>query len=129
MGLMGPLYIYFMVVSLVFCGTTNSGDGCVSDSFSCSWDSLFSSYLFLDVRVYVLSYCILFCPVGLESLGGLFFTEEEMEEEWIWWREEKITHVYVCMCVCMHMLRRAEGGESGQDVSYERRIYFQFKIF
>jgi hypothetical protein len=52
-----------------------------------------------------------------------------MEEEWIWWREEKITHVYVCMCVCMHMLRRAEGGESGQDVSYERRIYFQFKIF
>lgn len=35
----------------------------------------------LNIRAVALSYHILFCPVELLSLGGLLFSEEEMEGE------------------------------------------------
>lgn len=64
----------------------------------CMWDSqqweqmylwlfclllgLFSSHWVTWMRSFALSYCILYCPVWLLSLRGLFFSEEEMEGEW-----------------------------------------------
>ena len=33
----------------------------------------------LNVITFALSYCALFCPVWLLSLGGLLFSEEKME--------------------------------------------------
>lgn len=54
------------------------------------------------MKVLASSYCILCCPVGLLSLRGLLFSEEEMERGWIWargkvcegnqeeWREGKL---------------------------------------
>lgn len=63
---------------------------------------------------FALSYCILFCPVWLLSISGLFLLEEEKEWEWIWGSEEV-----------------GEVGQSGGrgnyslNVLHERRIYFQ----
>lgn len=64
--------------------TSNSGSGCVSNSFACSWDSSFYwvALYILDMRASALYYGILFFPVWLSSLEGLFFSEEEMKE-WI----------------------------------------------
>lgn len=35
----------------------------------------------LHMSCFALSYCVLFCPACLSSLGGRLFSEEEMEEE------------------------------------------------
>jgi hypothetical protein len=48
------------------------------------------------------------------SLEGLAVSEEETEEEWVFWRG----WVWVAG-------RRGGGGEPGQGVLYKRRIYFQ----
>lgn len=39
-------------------------------------------------ELFALSYCILFCPIWLLFVGGLLSSEEEMEGQWIWGREE-----------------------------------------
>lgn len=59
---------------------------CVSDSLACSCDSssfvaVFSNFC---VRVFALSYCVLFCYVWLLCLGFCYFSEEEIEVGEIW---------------------------------------------
>lgn len=56
------------------------------------------------MRAFVLSHCVLFCPILLSYLGSLLFSEEDMEEQWVWGRE------------------KVEGGETAQDALYERRL-------
>lgn len=41
------------------------------------------------METFALSYCMLFCPVWLFSLGYLFFSEEQTEGKQIWGRGEE----------------------------------------
>lgn len=48
---------------------------------------LLSCLVQTQYEVYCLLFCILFGLLRLSTLGGLFFSEEEMEQgEWIWGR-------------------------------------------
>lgn len=63
-----------MTVSLVFCGTLNSGSGCISEFFVCCWDS-FAPIGWpcpAEYEDFCLSY-ISFCLLWVISLGSLFF--------------------------------------------------------
>lgn len=66
------------------------------------------------MRVFALAYCILFCPVWLSSLGGLLFSEEARKGDLGERRGGGRT-------------RRSGRRETGWNVLYERRIYFQQK--
>lgn len=79
-------------------------------SFSC-WIALSS----LDVRTFVLSYCLVFCCVWLLFLGGLtLFRRNIWKNEWIWVRGEQ------------RWLGIMEGGEPVVFVFlYETKVYFQ----
>lgn len=67
------MYIYVRTVSLVV--FSNSGNGCVLYSFTCSWDSYFCWVVLssLTVRAFILFCCIVFCHVWLTSLGVCSF--------------------------------------------------------
>lgn len=64
---------------------------------------------------YVVLYFVLFCSARLLVLGGLLFSEEGMEGEWLWGRGNK----------------RVLGGVGGRncdwDVLYEKGLSFQLK--
>lgn len=79
------LYIYIRLIAWWFCETPVSGSGYTSDSFAFSWHSLAPIGLPCPAVIwgFCLSYCILFCPAWLLSLGSLVFSEEKMEWEWI----------------------------------------------
>jgi len=76
----GPCCVLCLLV-WYFCESPKSANGCVSDSFACSW---YSSYLIalssLYVRTFVLFYSILFCCIWLFPLGGLLFSEGKPRE-------------------------------------------------
>lgn len=65
MGLHQVLCIYVMTVSLVFCETVNCENGCVSDSFPCSWSSFpparLPCELWYEGFCFVLLYFVLPC--------------------------------------------------------------------
>ena len=85
MGLHDILCIYVMAVSLVLFGTPTVGvDVSLTllpalGSLSSYWVSLSS----LDMRVFVLCFCVLFCPVLLLTLGDLLISEKEIEGKWM----------------------------------------------
>lgn len=76
--------------------------------FSSYWVTLFN----LNMRAFALCYCILFSPVWLSSLGGLFFSEEETDGELIW--ERKTWGLAG---------RSGEKGSHSWGVMYDRRVY------
>lgn len=49
-------------------------------------ETFFSHWVALSSNNFTLSYWILFCPIWLSFLGGLLFSEEEMELKRIWGR-------------------------------------------
>jgi hypothetical protein len=70
------LFICYGCLAWSLCGTPDSGNGGVSDSFTCFW------YPFPPTRLHrsfliggFVPYCILLCCVQLVSLGGLLFSE------------------------------------------------------
>lgn len=56
-------------------GVSNNRRRCVNDSFACCWNSSLSFRLPCSASTegLYLTFCILFYPVWLLSLGGLFF--------------------------------------------------------
>lgn len=68
-----------------FLGTPNSGSGCDSDTFVCSW--VFSPVAQLSCEGFHLVICNSFCPECMSFLGNMLFSEEEIEAEWIWGKE------------------------------------------
>lgn len=74
---MGPHQVYAMVVSLVFCGTPNSGSRSASDSFVCSWDSSSCWVALASISVRAVALSLLYFALScLVVLGDLFFFKE-----------------------------------------------------
>ena len=110
MGLLQVLCIYVMDISLCFVGISLT-------FFLPPLGTLFLLLITLCnivMKAFALSYCILFFPIWLLSLGSLLFSKEETEWEGI--------------------RRRVEGegswkewreGSCGWDILYGRKGYFQ----
>lgn len=106
--------VYMFWILLPVLGTPNIGSSCVSDSFAYSCYSF--SFIELPcpshIRAFILSCFILFCSVQLLSLKRSFW--RETEGQWILGRIK-----------WQETWRSGGRGNFGQDVLYERRIYFQ----
>lgn len=63
----GPFFMYVVAVGSVCLWDYEQRDGCISDSVACSWASSPSAGCLFnpDMRICVLPYRILFCPVWL----------------------------------------------------------------
>lgn len=90
MHLQDVLCVYVMTVNFVFCGTTVRAD--MSDSPVCSWASSLHWFALssFDMRIFVLSYCILFCSAWMSPLGSLQFSGKQTDGEWILGRGEVV---------------------------------------
>lgn len=97
--------------------TPNNGSGYSFDSFDSSWGSFPPNGLPCPVLIWGLLPDIivsLFCLVRVLSFRDPLFSEEELDEEWIWGRKGAS--------------RRSRGSRNCDwDVLHERRIYFQLK--
>lgn len=71
----GPAWVctsplHTMAVSFVLCGSPNSGNRCVFDSFCLLFSSCWVALARLNMRGFALSYCILFCSAWFLPLEG-----------------------------------------------------------
>lgn len=104
------------LIAWYFCGTPESGNGCVSDTFAFSWDSYPSICLHCPASIWGLSLChivpwsILFscllevCSFLKGNRERVDLRERENGGNWEEWRK----------------------GNCGRNILYERRICFLF---